>query len=150
MILRTNPNLKLRSYSELITYKTFEERYSYLRLNGSVGVETFGYDRIFNQMFYTSKEWIDMRTTIIARDLGCDMGLIDFPINSSRQLFIHHMNPITVDDIFDRTDILLDPEYLITTFKRTHDAIHYGKGTYTPMLIVERTPHDTSPWRKGI
>lgn len=134
-----------RRYSELILLPTFEERYRYLRLNGIVGEDTFGFDRIFNQMFYRSKEWKDIRNYVIVRDNGCDLGIADRAL--AGQVLIHHMNPISLDDINNRADILLNPEFLITTCKATHNAIHYGNENLLVKDYVERTKNDTCPWR---
>lgn len=138
----------IKTYSELITIPTFEERFKYLKLGGSVGVETFGFDRIFNQKFYTSKEWRDMRHYIIVRDNGCDLGVEGYEIPNGVQIFIHHLNPIELTDIERRTDILLDPEFLITTIHSTHNAIHYGDESLLSRGPVMRTRNDTCPWRK--
>ena len=136
----------IRTYSELITLPTFEERYRYLRLDGQVGVETFGFDRYLNQTFYrTDKEWLSVRDEVIIRDNGCDLGIIGREIYS--RIIVHHMNPITREDILKRTKYLLDPEYLICTIKRTHDAIHYGDETLLLQGPIERTKFDTCPWR---
>lgn len=136
----------IRTYSELITLPTFEERYRYLRLDGQVGSETFGFDRYLNQTFYrTDKEWLAVRDDVIIRDNGCDLGIPDREIGS--RIIVHHMNPITKEDILKRTKYLLDPEYLICTIKRTHDAIHYGDENILLMGPVERTKNDTCPWR---
>lgn len=140
--------MMIRSYSELVTIPTFVERYEYLKLNDRVGEETFGFDRYINQQFYRSKEWRTLRNYIITRDMGCDLGIAERPIPNGVKIFIHHMNPISVKDIRHSSEYLMDPEYLITTIKLTHDAIHYGDASLlyedTP---VERTPNDTSPWR---
>lgn len=137
--------MKIRTYSELIKIPTFEERYRYLKLGGKVGEETFGFDRYLNQAFYRSKEWKAIRDRIIVRDNGCDLGI------EGREIFgrviIHHMNPVTVQDIIDRTEYLLNPEYLITTVKNTHDAIHYGSEELLITIPKERTKNDTCPWR---
>ena len=137
---------KIRTYSELITLPTFEERYRYLRLNGRVGEETFGFDRYLNQAFYKSDEWLALRDEIIVRDNGCDLGIEGREIHG--RILIHHMNPITVEDIAKRSDHLLNPEYLITTVKATHDAIHYGNEDSLITIPRERTRNDTCPWRK--
>lgn len=137
----------IRTYSELKSLKTFDERYEYLRLYGDVGKETFGCDRIFNQRFYTSREWARIRNFVITRDLGCDLGLSGYEIKGS-PIYIHHMNPITLKDIQDRTDYLLDPEYLITTCSVTHRAIHYGQDNLFSRTVVERFKNDTCPWKK--
>ena len=136
----------IRTYSELITLPTFEERYRYLRLDGQVGVETFGFDRYLNQTFYrTDPEWLSVRDDVIIRDNGCDLGIPDREIHS--RIIVHHMNPITKEDILRRTKYLLDPEYLICTIKRTHDAIHYGDEELLMQGPIERTKFDTCPWR---
>lgn len=138
----------IRTYSELITFPTFEERFKYLKLNGSVGAETFGFDRIFNQRFYTSKEWRDFRHHIIVRDNGCDLGVLGHEIPNGTQIFIHHLNPITLDDIANSTEYLLNPEYVITTIHPTHNAIHYGDENLLVREPITRSRHDTCPWRK--
>lgn len=133
-----------RTYSELIRFETFEERFAYLQLNGVVGSDTFGHERYLNQTFYTSYEWRKCREHVIARDFGCDLGVDGFDITT--RVIIHHMNPITVDDIKRRNGDILNPEYLITTKHETHNALHYG-GMPTPQAPwVERTPGDTTPW----
>lgn len=137
---------ELRTYSELITIPTFIERYRYLKIGGKVGEETFGFDRYLNQIFYTSEEWRAVRDHVIVRDYGCDLGIRDREILGNR-ILVHHMNPITVDDILKRSKFLLDPEYLITTVKNTHDAIHYGDEDLLFTGLVERTKNDTCPWR---
>lgn len=136
----------IRTYSELITLPTFEERFQYLRLDGQVGAETFGFDRYLNQIFYrTDKEWLSIRDYVIIRDNGCDLGILDRQIHG--RIFVHHMNPITKEDILKRTRYLLDPEYLICTIKLTHDAIHYGDENLLLKDPIERTRNDTCPWR---
>ena len=139
--------MSIKTYSELITIPTFEERYEYLRLNGRVGEETFGFDRYLNQVFYKSKEWRSIRDYVIARDNGCDLGMEGYEIFG--QILIHHMNPITKEDILERKDVLLNPEYLITTVKNTHDAIHYGDESLLVTAPIERRKNDTCPWRKS-
>ena len=140
-------NLKnIRTYSELITIQTFKERYEYLRLKGFVGEETFGYDRYLNQSFYRSKEWMDIRDYVIVRDNGCDLGMPGHEIHG--RILIHHMNPITKEDILRRSEFLLDPEYLISTIKLTHDAIHYGDENLLMDEPIVRTKNDTCPWRR--
>lgn len=138
----------IRRYSELITLPTFEERFRYLQLKGNVGIETFGYDRIFNQKFYNSREWKDVRDYIITRDCGCDLGVEGHEISEYTKIFIHHMNPIALDDIARRTEILLDPEYLITTIHKTHNAIHYGDEKLLVTAPIVRTKNDTCPWKQ--
>lgn len=137
--------MSIRTYSELITLPTFEERYRYLKLDGKVGEETFGFDRYLNQYFYTSREWRDIRNHVILRDNGCDLGIQDREI--AGLILIHHMNPITVDDILNRSEYLLNPEYLVCTVKNTHNAIHYGDERILITAPVERRPNDTCPWR---
>lgn len=136
----------IRTYEELITLPTFEERYRYLKLNGQVGEETFGFDRYLNQTFYTSDEWRKVRRDIIVRDLGCDLGMPDREIKG--KIIVHHMNPIMVKDILHRSEFLLDPNYLICTLDSTHKAIHYGDEHLLRLAPVERTPFDTCPWKR--
>lgn len=136
----------IRTYSELIKLPTFEERYQYLRLTGQVGKETFGFDRVFNQKFYNSTEWKRVRDYVIIRDNGCDLGIAGRDIYGS--ILIHHMNPISLDDIRHSTDILLNPEYLISTAHITHNAIHYGDEKLLSREPIERSKNDTCPWRK--
>lgn len=135
----------IRTYSELITLPTFEERFKYLQLNGSVGKDTFGFDRYINQNFYRSKEWKRVRDFVILRDNGCDLAADSYVIYG--KIIIHHMNPITVKDIESVTDYLMNPEYLICTTHSTHNAIHYGDGSLLMMLPTERRKNDTCPWR---
>lgn len=137
----------IRTYSELSAIRGFMNRYEYLRLDGRVGEETFGFDRYINQKFYHSDEWRSIRDYIITRDLGCDLGVEGFTIHG--RIYIHHMNPITVRDIRDYTDYLTNPEYLICTTHNTHNAIHYGDSSLLITEPVERTPYDTCPWRKN-
>lgn len=138
-----------RRYSELIQLSTFEERFEYLRLDGEVCKETFGFDRIFNQMFYHSKEWRQFRHKIIVRDNGCDLGVEGYEIPNGVKIYIHHLIPITVEDIQRGTEILLNPEYVISTTFDTHQAIHYGDTNLLQATnFVERRPNDTCPWRK--
>ena len=135
----------IKTYSELITIPTFEERFEYLKLDGQVGIETFGFDRYLNQAFYKSDEWLSIRDYVITRDNGCDLGMEGHEIYG--RILIHHINPITKDDIIQRSRILLDPENLITTVKRTHDAIHYGNSNLSMRAPIERRKNDTCPWR---
>lgn len=137
--------MELRTYSELVTLPTFEERFRYLKLDGEVGKETFGFDRYLNQLFYKSPEWKSVRNQIIIRDGGCDLGIQGREIYG--RILIHHMNSLTVDNILKRSDLLLNPEYLICTIKRTHDAIHYGDEMLLMADPVERTKNDTCPWK---
>ena len=135
----------IKTYSELITIPTFEERYKYLRLDGSVGEQTFGFDRYINQVFYQSHEWKKIRDFVIIRDNGCDLGIDGYEIRG--KILIHHMNPITVKDIQTCSDFLMNPEYLISTTHLTHNAIHYGDEHLLPKGPVERKKYDTCPWR---
>jgi hypothetical protein len=136
--------MRTRTYSEMARYETFEERFDYLMLGGSAGVATFGFDRYLNQMFYTSREWKDVRRYVIIRDEGCDLGVPGFEIHSN--LLIHHINPMVPDDIRHGETWILDPEYLITTSHNTHNAIHYGDKRSLPKPFVERSPNDTKLW----
>ena len=137
----------IRTYSELSKLKTFRERYEYLKLDGTVGEETFGFDRYINQMFYKSEEWKRIRNYVITRDNGCDLGIQDRKIVDS-VILVHHMNPITKEDIINKNEILLDPEYLITTIKPTHDAIHYGDENLLAEDLIVRSKNDTCPWKR--
>ena len=136
----------IRTYSELITLPTFEQRFRYLKLKGQVGKDTFGFDRYLNQKFYKSADWLCIRDKVIIRDLGCDLGLKGYDIKD--RILIHHMNPITKYDILNQTDMLLNPEYLICTTKNTHDAIHYGNEETLIQLPTARSKNDTCPWRR--
>lgn len=135
----------IRSYSELCTLNTFEDRYKYLRLSGAVGKDTFGFDRYLNQIFYRSQEWKSVRDKVIIRDDGCDLGVKGYEIHG--RIYIHHMNPIMLKDIEQRTDLLLNPEYLISTTHSTHNAIHYGDESLLPLVPKERSANDTCPWK---
>lgn len=135
-----------RSYSELILLPTFKERYEYLRLDGVIGEETFGFDRYVNQRFYKSREWKQVRDLVIIRDNGCDLGIEGFDIYG--KIFIHHMNPIMLRDIQNATEFLLNPEYLICTTLDTHNAIHYGDSNLLVTAPSERTKNDTCPWKR--
>ena len=137
--------MSIKRYSELITLPTFEERYRYLRLGGKVGEETFGFDRWLNQKFYKDPEWLKIRDEVIIRDNGCDLGIPGREIQT--RILVHHMNPITKDDILHRSKFLLDPEFLICTVKNTHDAIHYGDESLLILPPIERSRNDTCPWR---
>ncbi len=137
----------IRTYSELINYNTFIDRYNYLKLNGQTGVETFGMDRYINQSLYKSQRWLETRRKVIIRDKGCDLGLPDFEI--ADRVIIHHMNPITLEDIEEERDCVFNPEYLISTSFRTHNAIHYGDESLLPKLPIERSANDTCPWKNG-
>lgn len=138
----------IRTYSELIRIPTFEERYRYLRLGGRVGEDTFGFDRYLYQNFLKSEEWYDLRDFIITRDMGCDLAMPGREIPDGVRILVHHMNPVSKADLLQRSKFLLDPEYLISTIKLTHDAIHYGDESSLITNIVERTKNDTCPWKK--
>ncbi len=137
--------MNIRTYSELSQLRTFKERYEYLRLGGTVGEDTFGFDRYLNQIFYNSEEWKAIRREVIIRDNGCDLGLDGYEIHG--KILIHHMNPIRSKDIIQRSEILLNPEYLISTVLGTHNAIHYGDADLLPVLPQERSRNDTCPWK---
>ena len=136
----------IRTYSELSTITSFKDRFRYLKLDGAVGEVTFGFDRYLNQLFYRSQRWRKIRDEVIVRDCGCDLGIEGYEIY--KYAMIHHMNPITAKDIQDESDYLLNPEYLITTTQRTHNAIHYGDEDLLLTMPVERTQNDTCPWRR--
>lgn len=135
----------IRTYSELITLPTFKERFEYLRLEGSVGSDTFGYDRYLNQIFYKSREWRQLKDEIIVRDNACDLGVEGYDIYG--RVIIHHLNPISKDDVLNRTEYLLNPEYLICTTHSTHNAIHYGDESLIMTEPIVRKPNDMCPWK---
>ena len=137
-----------RTYTELMTKPTYLERFEYLKLGGAVGAETFGYDRYLNQAFYRSPEWKRFRKDIIVRDLGCDLAWEENEIPPGMMVIVHHINPITQDDILNRRACLFDPENAITVTEATHKAIHYGDASLLPFQkLTERAPNDTCPWR---
>lgn len=136
--------MMIRTYRELRRIDTFEERYRYLALRGRVGDSTFGFDRYMNQQFYVSKEWKDVRHHVIVRDNGCDLGIDGYEIHE--RIYIHHMNPMTPEEIKQGLDCILDPEFLITTTHLTHNAIHYGDERLLRKPFVERRPGDTKLW----
>lgn len=138
--------MKIRTYSELIMLPTYEERFRYLKLNGIVGRETFGFDRYLNQIFYNSGEWRSLRNEIIVRDNGCDLGMDGYDIHD--RIYIHHMNPLMVRDFVESSEFLLNPEYLICTAFKTHQAVHYGDESFLEHAPIERRPNDTCPWRR--
>ena len=138
-------NTIIRTYSELITIPTFKERYEYLRIGGRVGKDTFGFDRYLNQVLYKSKEWKHVRNIVIERDNGCDLAMEGYEIYDN--IIVHHMNPITMEDLLYRRDYVLDPEYLVSTVHNTHNAIHYGDDSLIFTALTERRPNDTCPWR---
>lgn len=135
----------IRSYSRLIKLQTFEERFDYLKLDGVVGEDTFGFDRYLNQQFYRSREWKRIRDQVILRDNGCDLGVDGYEIHG--RVLIHHMNPISIDDIHTMSDFLMNPEYLICVTHRTHNAIHYGDKNLIITEPIERIKNDTCPWK---
>ncbi len=139
----------IRTYTELMTIPTFEERFNYLRLDGKVGRETFGFDRWINQQFYhLDRDWKKVRRQVIIRDNGCDLGCEDRPIPNGVRIIIHHINPITMEDVKNRNSILFDLDNLITTMDSTHNAIHYGDESLLLMSKpIVRQPNDTCPWR---
>ena len=142
----TSTTMQIRTYTELSKMKTFAERFKYLKLNGQVGVDTFGLDRYLNQVLYRSSRWKHTRDRIIVRDNGCDLGVIDTPITG--KVIIHHMNPLSLDDILeDDPDWIMNPEYLICVSHATHNAIHYGDERILLQDYSPRTPNDTSPWK---
>lgn len=138
--------MSIKTYSELVRLLTFEERFEYLKLKGSVGKDTFGHDRYLNQVFYTSQEWRRLRDEIIIRDNGCDLGIEDREIGG--KIYIHHLNPLGVNDILAHSEYLVNPEYLICVSFETHNAIHYGDINLLPRNPIERKRNDTCPWRR--
>lgn len=136
--------MKIRTYSDLSLIQSFEDRFRYLLLNGTVGQQTFGFDRVLNQHFYKSKEWKYIRDFVIIRDNGCDLGVDGYGINGV--ILIHHMNPLTQEDIIKQTDFLLNPEYLISTSHNTHNAIHYSDENLLISTPTERKKGDTRLW----
>jgi hypothetical protein len=135
----------IRTYSEFKKLRTFKDRYYYLRLKGKVGVSTFGFDRYINQKLYTSPRWKDARATVIVRDNGCDLGCTGMELHD--RIIVHHMNPITLEDIENDIDELYDPEYLVCTSHRTHEAIHYSDESLLPREPITRRKNDTTPWK---
>ena len=135
----------IRTYSELIQLPTFKDRFDYLRLDGVVGKDTFGFDRYLNQQFYRSSEWKRIRNQVIVRDNGCDLGIDEYEIHG--RILIHHMNPISIEDLQYMSDLLMNPEYLICVSHRTHNAIHYGDESLIVTAPIERSQNDTCPWR---
>lgn len=135
----------IRTYSELARLETFEERYNYLRLRSQVGQSTFGYDRYLNQVFYTSSQWRSVRNVVIQRDNGCDLGIYGRDILD--KIIIHHMNPLSVEDLENNIEDALNPDYLVCVTHNTHNAIHFGDSSLLNELPKDRTPGDTIPWR---
>ena len=134
----------IRTYKELSRLQTFEERFNYLKLSGSIGTDTFGFDRYINQMFYRSKEWKSIRNHVIVRDNGCDLGVDGREIQKG--IIVHHINPIKIDDIVSVTEFLMNPDYLICTSLKTHNAIHYGDSNLLDKDPIIRRPGDTKLW----
>ena len=137
--------MNIRTYSNLITIPTFEERYNYLKLNGIVGKETFGYDRYLNQLLYRSSDWRSFRDRIIIRDNGCDLACEGFELQS--RIIIHHIDPITVEDILNNHPKVFDPENVVSTSHNTHLAIHYGDKNLISIGPINRYKNDTCPWK---
>lgn len=141
-------NTIIRTYSELITFPTFEERFRYLKLGGRVGADTYGFDRYLNQQFYQHDPmWLSSRDTVIIRDNGCDLGVEGYEIHG--KVIVHHMNPVTMDDIINKRDWIYDPEFLICTVHNTHNAIHYGDEHLLTKAPIVRTKNDTCPWKRA-
>lgn len=138
--------MSIRTYSQLIRLPTFEDRFEYLKLKGSVGKDTFGHDRYLNQVFYSSMEWRRLRDEIIIRDNGCDLGIEGRQIGG--KVYIHHLNPLGINDILTHSEYLVNPEYLICVSFETHNAIHYGDINLLPRDPIERKRNDTCPWRR--
>lgn len=137
----------IRTYSELIQISTFIERFRYLQIGGKVGAETFGYDRYLNQILYRTAEWKRFRNEIIVRDNGCDLGCEGYDI-VGQKILVHHINPISVEDVLQRDPKVFDPENVISTILNTHNAIHYGDESLLITEPIERKPNDTCPWKR--
>lgn len=137
--------MKNRCYSELLFLPSFQERFEYLKLDGKVGKDTFGFDRYLNQVFYKTAEWVSVRDRVIIRDNGCDLGVEGY--NIFGKVLVHHLNPITQEDILYKRSWILDPEFLICVSHKTHNAIHYGNADLLVSLPIERRPNDTCPWK---
>lgn len=135
----------IRTYTDLISIPTFLERFEYLKLMGSVGADTFGYDRYLNQIFYTTREWRHLRDQVILRDMGRDLAMEGYEIHG--KIYIHHLNPISKDDIIERSEYLMNPEFLVCTSFETHNAIHYGNADNLRSVPIERRANDTCPWK---
>lgn len=136
----------IRTYEHLSTLPTFKERFNYLKLDGLVGHQTFGFDRYINQRFYQSAEWKRLRDAIIIRDGGCDLGCPEYRIYG--RVLIHHLNPVTVRDFTERSELLLNPDYLVCVSHETHNAIHYGDIRQLSEAVAIRVQGDTCPWRR--
>lgn len=144
-IVETVAVMSIRTYSEMLTFPTLEERFKYLQLKGSVGKDTFGYDRYLNQILYHSDRWKSFRNDIIIRDNGCDLACEGYEIY--KRILVHHINPITVEDVLNRDPKVFDPENVVCVSHITHNAIHYGDENLLMTAPVERSPNDTCPWR---
>lgn len=138
-------NAPLRRYRDLKRIPSFEGRYEYLRIGGLVGESTFGFDRYLNQLLYASDRWKKVRNEVIIRDNGCDLGIEGYDLHN--KIIVHHMNPITIEDVTEVRDDIFNPEYLICVSQRTHNAIHYGDQSLLPQLPIERRPGDTCLWK---
>jgi hypothetical protein len=145
---KTATMLTNRTYQELKQFSTFETRFRYLKLDGRVGIVTFGYDRYLNQAIYTSRQWQDVRRNVIIRDNGCDLGILDRPL--AGRIYIHHMNPLTPEDLRTQSGNVFNEDNLICTSQETHEAIHYGDMTRVLRTVVERQANDTLLWQKGV
>lgn len=135
----------IRTYSELVSFQTFMDRYNYLKLSGRVGIETFGFDRYLNQVLYRSRRWRELRPKIIIRDNACDMALDGYEIFD--RIIIHHMNPISIEDIEEDNDDIFNPEFLVCVSLSTHNPIHFGNELKEPKPIIQRRPNDMCPWK---
>ena len=135
----------IRTYTDLIAIPTFVERFEYLKLMGSVGADTFGCDRYLNQIFYTTREWRHLRGQVILRDMGRDLAMEGYEIHG--KIYIHHLNPISKDDIIERSEYLMNPEFLVCTSFETHNAIHYGNADNLRSVPIERRANDTCLWK---
>lgn len=145
-VMKMTTNIKTRSYSELIKMDSYLDRFHYLKLGGRVGKETFGFDRYLNQTLYRSEEWKRFRRDIIIRDNGCDLGCDGYEIND--KILIHHINPLTPEDVINRSYKIFDRDNVISCSLNTHNAIHYGDATLLVTGPIERTPYDTCPWKR--
>lgn len=137
----------IRTYSEMLKFKTIEERFEYLKLDGNVGESTFGSRRYLNQALYSSDEWKKFRTSIILRDNACEFGLEDYPINDIKEIRIHHIIPLTIDDVLNRDSKIFDPNNVVCVSDLTHKALHYSNEELLPKPYVERRKNDTCPWK---
>lgn len=137
----------IRTYSEMLKFKTIEERFEYLKLDGNVGESTFGSRRYLNQALYSSDEWKKFRTSIILRDNACEFGLEDYPINDTKEIRIHHIIPLTIDDVLNRDSKIFDPNNVVCVSDLTHKALHYSNEELLPKPYVERRKNDTCPWK---